>query len=339
MIRRAGQLIFLLATLAVLAAPAAGVAGDSPPNPASPPGFLARPATRRVVLTGFTRARARMKLISEVSGRCLEVRAQVGQAIAPDGVFARLDPIFVRLELEANQVEQARLASRVAYLQKEVKRSRNLVRRRSQAQSKLDRLEDQLQQARYRLKALAIAARTLRQRIERFRITAPAGWRVIERLLEPGQWVARGMVVGVAGDFHTLYVPLALSYPQLQALRARAGRLRLRLPELDRRVPARLARVSPAFDPVTRKIKLDLALDGGQAGIRGGLRAELTLEMPDPSGAVLVPAAALSRRYQEYWLTRADGSQVRVLLLGEGPGGSKRVAGAGVKPGQRFRLP
>ncbi len=334
MIRRSGYLLLLL--LAILTS--AG-AWPAPAVAAAPRSFVAREATRRVVLTGFTRARARIKLTSEVSGRCLAVEAEVGQAIATDGVFARLDDVFVRLELEANRVEQARLASRVAYLEKEVKRSRSLVRRRSQAQSKLDRLEDQLHQARYRLKALAVAARTLEERRRRFALTAPAGWRVIQRLVEPGQWVPRGMVVGVVGDFHSLRVPLAVSPRQLQALRARAGRLHLRLPELDRRVPARLDRVSPAFDPATRKIKLELAIDGGLPEMRGGLRVELTLEMPDPSGAVLVPAAALSRRYQEYWLTRPDGSQVRVLLLGEGPNGNKRVAGAEVKPGQRFRLP
>ena len=335
MIRRAAYLLpwFLLALLSAGNAPAA------PPAAAAPHLFRARPAVRQVVLTGFTRARARIKITSEVSGRCLSVAAQVGQAIPPDGVFARLDDVFVRLELEANRVEQARLASRVAYLEKEVKRSRSLVRRRSQAQSELDRLEDQLGQARYRLRALAIAAKTLRERQRRFALTAPAGWLVIQRLLEPGQWVARGMVVGVVGDFSTLYVPLALSHPQLRALRRQAGKLRLRLPELGRLVPARLARVSPAFDPATRKINLDLAIKGGLEQMRGGLRAELTLEMPDPSGAVLVPAAALSRRYQEYWLTRKDGSQVRVLVLGDGPGGSKRVASPQVKPGQRFRLP
>lgn len=60
--------------------------------------------------------------------------------------------------------------------------------------------------------------------------------------------------------------------------------------------------------------------------------------MPDPTGALLVPPAALIERYQENWLTKQDGSQVRAVVLGPGPDGLKRVVSSSVKPGERLRL-
>ena len=190
------------------------------PRPASPEKKIitVRPALRPVTLTGFTRARARMNLVCETSGRCLAMTAEVGQAIGPDGVFARLDDVFVRLELEANRVKQARLRSRTAYLAKETERTRKLVRKKSQAQSKLDRMEQDLDQARLELKALEVAEKTLKERKARHVVAAPPGWRVITRLLEPGQWAARGSLAGSVGDFKTLLVPLALGPRECKAL-------------------------------------------------------------------------------------------------------------------------
>ena len=101
---------------------------------------------------------------------------------------------------------------------------------------------------------------------------------------------------------------------------------------------ASVARVSPAFDPETRKINVELAVTETLSENRGGLRAELTLEMPDPSGAVLIPAAAVAERYEEFWLTRVNGEKIRVLFLGDGPDNTYRVRAATLNPGDKFRL-
>jgi len=334
---RAKVLLPALLIVSMLAAPVAA-------QPTTPPRqtVQARPAHQRIILTGFTRARAEMALISEVAGRCQSVAAEVGETIGADGVFARLDATFVRLELEANQVEQSRLRSRIAYLAKELGRTKSLVRKKSQAQAKLDAEEQELDQARHQLKALEVARRTLAERLERHVIAAPAGWRMMERKVEPGQWVGRGAMVGRAGDFRKLLVPLALTPEELAALTA-MPRITLAAPGGQGGIGAVIERQSPAFDPATRKLNLDLAVTPQPGGPlspgRGGLRLELELLVPDPAGAVLVPEAAVSERYQEHWLTRPDGERVGVVLLGPGPEGSVRVAAPGVEPGQNFVVP
>jgi membrane fusion protein (multidrug efflux system) len=298
----------------------------------------AKPAAQAVTLTGFTRARAEIKIISEVAGRCLKVEVEIGDTIGKDSVFARLDATFSKLELEANLVEQSRLKSRLAYLEKELQRTRTLVAKKSQAQAKLDTDEQQFDQARLQLRALAVQAKTLRERIDRHIIKAPAGWEVMERKVEPGQWVASGVEVGRVGDFRTLLIPLALTPEEYNALK-KAPSISLKLPMTNREIPARIYRVSPAFDPATRKINLDLAIEDNLTNKRGGLRAELVLKMPDPSGAVWLPTFAVSQRYQEFWLKRADGSKVRVMVLGPGPEpDTLRVTSPEVKAGQRFLL-
>ena len=299
---------------------------------------VARPASRQLTFNGFTRARAKLKLISEASGRVQKVYYDIGDTVGKKGVFVVLDSTFIKLELEANAVERARLSSRVAYLDKEAGRHRKLVARKSEPQSNLDRLEEELSQARLQLKALRTQRKVLTERLERHTIKAPAGWRVIERMVEPGQWMAAGTPVALLGDFRTLLVPLALGPAEYQLLKKAGQQVEVYLPHSGLKLTAEVERLSPAFDPATRKIKVELELGPGLADKRGGLRVQLKLQAPDPAGGVLLPAGAVSERYQEHWLTREGGKPVRVVLLGPGPDGTLRVSSPQVKPGQRFRL-
>ena len=154
---------------------------------------------------------------------------------------------------------------------------------------------------------------------------------------------AGGERVGAAADFATLIVPFALAPEQYTALTGPdQGEIRLRLPDLKRDVAASIYRTYPGFDPVTRKIAVDLVLHDRVEPRRGGLRARLVLHLPERTGAVLLPIAAVEHSYEEHWVTREDGQRLRVILLGRdagGPNGERlRVASPDLEPGQRFRL-
>jgi len=162
------------------------------------------------------------------------------------------------------------------------------------------------------------------------------------RGIEPGQWVAAGQVVGRAGDFSTLLVPFALTPEQFVALTHPRTPLTLVLTDLGQELPASIKRVNPGFDPETRKIAVDLSLGGNERMLRGGLRAVLTLDMPEAEGVVLLPREAVEERYEDHWVIRADGTRVRVVILGNhgGEDGTLiRVSGQGLKPGDRLTLP
>jgi RND family efflux transporter MFP subunit len=305
------------------------------------PIVTAEPAVRAVSLSGFTRARAALRLVAETPGRVEEVRYDIGDRIGEDGVFARLDDTFIRLELEEVKVQQQRLHTLIDFDAREVKRYRELARQNNASASQLDTLEQTLRNNTHELRVLEVKQRVLEERMTRTRVSAPTGWRVTGRSVEPGQWVKDGEVVGEAADFSKLLVPFALTPEQHAALAAGEDNLRLRLPDLGRSVTATLYRTNPGFDPATRKIAVDLALEGDIEPRRGGLRVELTLALPERTGAVMLPKAAVEQSYDEHWVTRADGQRVRVLVLGRthGEGGERlRVASPDIAAGERFRL-
>jgi multidrug efflux pump subunit AcrA (membrane-fusion protein) len=225
----------------------------------------------------------------------------------------------------------------MSYWENEVGRFDELVRRNTAAQSSLDELTQQYDQAAFELQSLRVQLQVLRERRDRHTIRVPAGWLVTRRMVEPGEWITTGQHLGQAGDYSTLLVPFALSTREFDRLKD-ASAITLHLPgagEDGMRVPARIERVSPLFDPETRKRNVDLAVTPGGFAARGGIRAELTLELPDESGAVMLPASAVTRRYEDIWLTRPDGERVRVVLLGEEED-MARVQSPDVSPGDVF---
>jgi RND family efflux transporter MFP subunit len=311
--------------------------------PPSAPGdvVVAKPALHRITLTGYTRARYVMDIVSEEAGRCVKVTADVGDQIGRDGLFAVLDTTFIDLTLKKNQVDQERLKNVIAFHAKEVGRFEKLVERETAAQSRLDEIQNKLDQAEFQIKTLKVQEAELKERRSRHHIKIPQGWSIIQREVETGEWVSVGKNLGKAGDFRTLLVPFALSPEEYRALKRIKGPVELSLSSEDQNtisLKASVARISPAFDPETRKINVELAVTETLSENRGGLRAELALEIPDPSGAVLIPAVAVAERYEEFWLTRANGEKIRVLFLGDGPDNTYRVRAAKLNPGDEFRV-
>jgi RND family efflux transporter MFP subunit len=303
--------------------------------------FAAKPAMRRVTLTGYTRARHTMDIVSEEADRCVKVEADVGDTIGEAGVFCELDTTFIDLAIEKNRVDQKRVENRLAYDIKEVRRFEKLVERDSAAQSTLDAHQNKVDQSEFELQALKTEEANLKERRERHVIRLPSGWAITERTVEPGQWVPAGTYLGKAGDFRKLLVPFSLSFEEYRALKELNGRPAMDFPDEGKKgitLEAKVERISPAFDPETRKISVDLSVQEGLSQMRGGLRAILTLEIADGSDTVLVPTSAVSERYEAFWLTRENGEQVRVVLLDHGPQNTSRVRSAEVKAGDRFKV-
>jgi RND family efflux transporter MFP subunit len=329
--KKSDRVIHLLLMLAALGLATPSVAQDT---------AIARPAYRETLLTGFTRARATLPLVAETSGKVLSVTADIGSVIDHQGLFAELDPTFIELELEANRVAQEQLRSRIEYDTKEVGRHRTLAGQGSIPQSTLDKLELALRSNRLELKSLEVQERVLEERLTRTRIPAPPGWRVTQRIIEPGQRVNAGAVVGEVADFSVLLVPFALSPEQLAALKQYHSQLTLYLPDLDQNLPVTVHRTNPGFDPATRKIAVEFALSEGLNERRGGLRTQLKIRLPERTGAVMLPASAVEESYDEYWVTRDNGQRLRVVLLGKNGAGDKvRVTSPHIKSGDRFAIP
>ena len=302
----------------------------------------ARAAVQTTVLRGYTRARWRRFLTCEEPGRCLEVRAEMGDQIASDGLFAKLDPTFINLELEANQAAAERLENQMLYWHREVKRYRKLSGSKAVSETRVQELELKYDQARLGLAELKVEAAVLKERRRRCQIKAPVSWHLLVRKVEPGEWLTMGRIVGQVGDYRTLLVPFSLTMEQYEWLKREQGALTLFLPSMitgqqSLEIPVQLLHVSPVFDQKTRKIKIELEISEGLPEMRGGISLELAINLPEAGDVVDIPAVAVIERYGAFWLVRENGKEVKVVKLGQAANGDFRVVGDQVKAGDRFR--
>jgi RND family efflux transporter MFP subunit len=300
----------------------------------------ARAAIKHETLSAFTRAYRRLVLSAESSGQIQIVTADVGDSIREGEPFTCLDKTYIDLELRSNKAEREVLNVDITYFRNEVNRYSKLLTNNSSTKSQLDTAQRSLDKSMSLYKALKIEADILRERRERLCITAPIGWQVIERYVEPGTWVNAGEPVVEVGDYTRLSAPFALSIVEFQALKEQQqSGIKVTLPELNVELPARLIRISPAFYEKSRKIHLELELSQGLPIHRGGLRVELALNIPMNTGAVLVPIRAIQKRYEQFWLKSTNGSEISVVYLGRHNGTDDdwvRVVSPEISPGDQF---
>ncbi len=282
-------------------------------------------ARKQVVLSGYTRSRAVQTLACEVAGKVTQVNYDVGQVMG-EKPFLEIDPTFVDFQIEQAQwtleklgVARSRGASRLAYLQKEFKRVDTLHQGSVAPLSKLEGAAEELDQARLmvqttdvEIKALKTQLKELKERRLRHTVTAPAGWVIVQRRVEPGEIVAAGTPLAQAADFTRLVVPLFVSGEELAVLRQSED---IAVKVEGRPGRARINWVNPQFDERTRKLAVELVLVEHTGDVRGGLLTELVLDVG--AQGLMLPKKAVVDRYDNPYVVVKGGRTVPIVILGE----------------------
>jgi len=293
-----------------------------------------------VTLTGFTRPRTELTISSEVSGRCLFVSGDIGDLIDESSSFIRIDPTFILLDIDGNKLAREQLKRKININKQELNRYTKLHTNQSAPQAKLDQVSLEHELSVIKLKQLINTGERLQELLKRHVIKPPAGYRIIDRTVEPGELINSGQHLAKLGDFRELLVPLVLTYDEYKVLQT-TSTIPVFLPDLDLMLQAKLFRTAPDFDKKSRKIKVELILTKQQtdklSSLRGGLRVFVQVSILDKTGSYIVPASAIQERHNYFWLTKSDGTRKKVVFLGKAKGDDQMlVSGNDLVPGEQF---
>ncbi len=234
---------------------------------------------------------------SEVSGR-VEWIAEVGAIIEAGEPIARLDQRLLDLQLAENEAAIASLEASLAYERAEANRLRELAERNNAAASRVEEAVSNMEVTEQRL----VQARVERDRtlynIERSQMPAPFTGRVVERLVEAGEYAATGTVVARLVDTENLEVTVQAPVSVAQYL---AGRETLPV-SLGGALAfeAAIRTIIPVGDQVTRTFEIRVALPEGSGII--GTPVRVSVPSSEPRQVLAVPRDAI--------ILRADGSYV-----------------------------
>lgn len=284
-----------------------------------------KPYFREQLLTGFTKARQTVEVSSEVGGKCTAVHADIGNTIPPSGILAEIESTYAQLDIRANRLEVESVKRQLVTENKMLQRYTTLLEKNSSTQAKLDEVALSADLHGMKIKTLTNQYQRLQENLDRHTIKAPPGWTMIDRMIEPGEYVRPGEPIAHIGDFNKLIIPLALSFKELQNFQNNPA-VALYFPDLDLQTTGQIYRVSPTFSETTKKISVDLIVDAKHDDniIRGGVRAELHLKKLKKD-AYILPLSAVINRYDAYWIVKENGDRMKVLFLGTTENGSSAI--------------
>ncbi|MBU0501156.1 MAG: efflux RND transporter periplasmic adaptor subunit [Gammaproteobacteria bacterium] len=258
---------------------------------------------------GSLKIRRQVRIHSQEEGRITQLPFFEGDAVKEGELLAGLDDSLLRAELqkaEAN-LHKARLdAERLAGLA-----DKRLVS------------EDERARVSTSLEVAEAEGNLLKTRLDHTRITAPFAGLVSERLVEPGDLVARFDHLLTLIDPDSLIVQVSISELLLPSL-TRGAPVAIRIDALPGEgFRGRILRIHPRLDAASRQGTVEVSFEQVPPLARGGQLARVSFSIP-PRDRLLVPFTAIQRdREGEYLFLARQGKAHRVrietgLRIGEG---------------------
>jgi RND family efflux transporter MFP subunit len=246
------------------------------------------------------------RIDAETSGRILSVPVRVGDHIEQGQLLGELDCRSNRITQEKAGASVRSAQSRVAFAERQIKRSRSLKREQNISEELHNQRETDLETASEELAGLQSALEEARLEVERCRISAPFTGIVLERLAGEGEWISRGQPLVRLIDSERLEVSAQVSVGRLASLEAAST---FELVTNQGRFPLTPRRFVAFVDSRGRNREVRLEFNGPQA-------------LPGTTGRLVwradrghVPADMPVRRNGRLGLILAEGDKARFLPL------------------------
>ena len=237
------------------------------------------------------------RISSEVTGRLVWV-AEIGAELEAGEPVARLDTRLLELRLQDNEASMASLGASLTYLRADVRRLRELADRNNASAARVEEAISRMQMTEQQL----VQARVNRDRtlydLERAAIPAPFAGRVVERLMQPGEYANVGGVVARLVDTRNLEV-VAQAPINVASFALQSETLNVSTPN-EGSITGDVRTIVPVGDQITRTFELRVTLPPN--GWIIGTPVRVAVPSADPREVVAVPRDAI--------ILRSDGSYV-----------------------------
>jgi HlyD family secretion protein len=194
--------------------------------------------------------------------------------------LARLELLFREGAIAAQVVETARTAAGTA--QQALRSAEAQVRTRQQAVTPIQR----------RVIAQRAIVAQEKERQSQTQLISPVTGSVLERVTEPGNLAQPGSEILKLGDFSQVKVVVQVSERELSSLRT-GQPVQVRLDAFPKKaIAGRIVRISPAADPTSRLIPVEVIIPNPDESIGSGLLARVDFTQ-QAIARVVVPETAL----------------------------------------------
>ncbi|HVT45351.1 MAG TPA: efflux RND transporter periplasmic adaptor subunit [Thermoanaerobaculia bacterium] len=273
-------------------------------------------------IVGRLRAESAADLFARVEGPLTAVLAGTGDRVRKGQLLARIDPSEAEQRIQqlraALRMAEATLGQRRAELEvasSQAARSRKLFAEELLSESDYDIAQGELLTARSQLQLAQAQIEQARAnlgaaqiQLDQTRIVAPFdGW-IGTRHLDLGAHATTNRPIFSIVDLSTIRTTISL--PAQEAVHIRRGQSAAVIADVmpDRTFNGIVSRVSSVFDPQTNTVEAEVEVPNGDAALRPGMFASVSISYRTNPTALLVPLSAVSRNEHEEWLFVAEPS-------------------------------
>ena len=318
---------------------------DQPPSrPAAGPALPSAPVElREVELTQSAEATVeavrQSTVSSQIAGRIVDLRFDVGDRVQKGDVIARIDERAASQAVAASQAQVRAAEAAMVNARANVERSQQLFAKNFISQAALDKARADFQSAESQMKAMLAGAGQAATERSFATIVAPYSGFVASRHVSLGEMATPGKPIMTGFDPSTLRVVATVASAQVPAIQA-AGRARVEIPAANRWVEAKSITVVPAADPRTHSTQVRLELPEDVRGVYPGVFARAHF-VTGSASRLMAPRRAIVRRSEltaVYVIGDTGPPQLRQIRLGTVSDESGIEVLAGLKPGERVSL-
>jgi membrane fusion protein (multidrug efflux system) len=218
-------------------------------------------------------------IAADADGTIVKIAAESGSAVKAGDLIIELDTT-----VEVAQLASAEAAAALAKLQHD--RAAELVAKNTISKSEFDAATAQLNQA-----GANVAA--LKATIEKKHVRAPFAGRVGIRLVNLGQFVARGRALVPLQKLDPIYVNFNIPQRQLASL-SLGQKISLRVDAFPQPFEGKISAINSEVDASTRSVSVQALVANSDERLRAGMFVQVEVELPAGAPQVVVPATAVA---------------------------------------------
>jgi RND family efflux transporter MFP subunit len=271
------------------------------------------------------------QIASEVEGK-IDWVADVGTIVPQDGVVARIDQSVAKLQLDSDRANYNRLAAQLKYDRAQAARMDNLFSQNAIARATKDQAESTRDADTGALAAAKAAMLKSQYQYDHSIIRAPFPGRVVQRLINPGEYATVGKAIVRLVDINSLEVSAQIPIDSARYLKEK---LPVTMMAEGKPVVGTLRAIVPVGDTVSRSLELRIVVPAGSVTVGDAVR--VYIPSAEPRDVLAVPRDALVLREDNTYIFKVDGkntAQRIAVETGTEDGTLVEVKGP-IAPGER----
>ena len=251
--------------------------------------------TEEESVMGMIYSRASPSLAAEVSGRVIEILADIGDEVDKGQVLAKIDPEKYTLQFAQSKAEMARLSALLINQELDLKRAEQLFKDSLVSEEMIDRTRAEYNALKEQINAAEAQLNNSKRLIEETEIKAPIKSKVSAKNIDVGDFVQTGVIVFELVDTENLRV--ALSLPEYQNLKLKKGlSVYLTTPtSIDQLIETTIKDIKPDINANSRSITAIVDFENPGSWVPGA-STQATIILSTVKNALVLPQLSVVRR-------------------------------------------